>query len=53
MVRNEDIRREFNMFSDIWRVYKTLLPVGTADDEKYWDAVMNAVSEIMKMYPGR
>lgn len=53
MVRNEDIRREFNMFSDIWKVYKTLLPVGTADDEKYWDEVLNAVSEIMKKYPGK
>ena len=53
MVRNEDIRREFNMFSDIWKAYKTLLPVGIADDEKYWDAIMNAVSEIMKKYPGK
>ena len=53
MVRNEDIRREFNMFADIWKAYKALLPVGAANDERYWDEVMGAVPEIMKKYPGK
>lgn len=52
MVGNGDIKREFNMFSDIWNAYKTLLPVGKSNDEAYWDKVTVDISTIMEKYPG-
>ena len=36
VVRNSDIKLEFNLFADIWTTYKSLLPVGLRDNEAYW-----------------
>lgn len=52
MVRNDEIKREYNLFSDIWIVYKTLLPVMKRDDVAYWDKVTADIAAIMKKYPG-
>lgn len=53
MVRNSDIRLEFNLFADIWMTYKSLLPVGLRDDEAYWDKAVKDTSAIMDKYPGQ
>lgn len=52
MVRNEDIKQEFDLFGDIWKMFKTLLPAGGKDDIEYWDQVNQKVIEIMQQYPG-
>jgi len=52
MVRNEDIKQEFDLFGDIWKMFKSLLPVGAKHDVEYWDQVNKKVIEIMHQYPG-
>jgi len=52
MVKNEDIKQEFELFGDIWRIFKGLLPVGDKNDIEYWDTANQAVIEIMHKYPG-
>lgn len=53
MVRNKDISQEFNLFAEIWSVYKVLLPVRPRNDTRYWGEVVEKVSEIMRKYPGQ
>lgn len=52
MVRNEDVKEEFTLFSEIWSAYKQLLPVKRRHDVKYWAAVTKSFSEIMGRHPG-
>lgn len=53
MVRNEDIKQEFELFANVWKTYKVLLPVGSRADTKYWDGATNIISKIMQKYPGQ
>lgn len=53
MVRNEEIQQEFELFSELWKAYKILLPVGSREDSNYWDGAMNMISGIMRKYPGQ
>lgn len=53
MVRNSDIETEFHLFSEVWKVYKRLLPVKPRHDEPYWTEVTEAVCGIMSSYPGQ
>lgn len=53
MVRNEDIKQEFDLFAAIWKMFKSLLPVSSKDDEAYWDSVTGQIKEIMNTYPGQ
>ena len=51
MVKNTEVQQEFDMFADVWKLYKALLPVRSKDDEVYWNTVVNGISEIMRKYP--
>ena len=51
MVRNEDIRQEFNLFAAVWNTYKALLPVKPRGDTNYWGEAVEKVSEIMRKNP--
>lgn len=53
MVKNADIQQEFNLFADVWNTYKALLPVRPRNDTRYWGEAVEAVSEIMRKYPGQ
>lgn len=52
MVKNEDVRQEFDLFGDIWKMFKSLLPVGNKDDVGYWDKAIDYTTGIMQQYPG-
>lgn len=53
MVRNEEIKQEFALFADVWNTYKLLLPVRPRNDTRYWGEAVEAVSKIMRKYPGQ
>lgn len=53
MVKNADVQQEFDMFADVWKIYKSLLPVQSRHDEAYWDNVERSISGIMQKYPGQ
>lgn len=50
MVKNEEIKTEFNMFSDIWKFFKESLPEQKMSDEEYWNKVVAAAKEISLKY---
>lgn len=52
MLKNEDMKQEFALFGDVWKMLKALLPVGTKDDTDYWDEAVRQVTEIRHKYPG-
>jgi len=52
MVKNEEIKQEFALFGAVWKMLKSLLPVGGRHDVEYWDRVNQEVIEIMHQYPG-
>ena len=52
MVNNAEVQQEFNFFSEIWKLFKTLLPVSDKDDEEYWERAVHGIAELMKKYPG-
>ena len=39
MVRNSDIETEFHLFSEVWKVYKRLLPVKPRHNEQLFRTV--------------
>lgn len=51
MVRNEDVKQEFDMFAAVWKAFKSLLPVGTKDDIDYWNNATEQTTAIMQKYP--
>lgn len=53
MVKNSDIAFEFELFGEVWKVYKTLLPVKPGKDVDYWEKAVQAVRGIMEKYPGQ
>lgn len=53
MVKNAEVQQEFDMFAEVWKVYKSLLPVKDRHDKEYWDSVTDSLSEIMRKYPGQ
>lgn len=53
MVKNSDIKMEFDLFADVWNTYKTLLPAKPRNDTRYWGEAVEAVSGIMRKYPGQ
>lgn len=49
MIMNEqEIRKEFEMFSDFWRFRKAFLDV--RDTEEYWEAVVKAGNDLYARY---
>jgi len=52
MLTNDQMQQEFELFGDIWKMLKALLPVGNKNDIEYWDTANQAVIEIMHKYPG-
>lgn len=53
MVKNAEIKQEFDLFSEIWGTYKILLPVRPQNDTIYWGGVIEKISDIMRKYPGQ
>ena len=53
MVKNSEIQQEFDMFADVWKIYKSLLPVQGRHDEAYWDNAVRSISGIIQKYPGQ
>ena len=47
MVKNSEVQQEFEMFADVWKLFKQRLPVGKPDD----DETVNAVKCFMIKYP--
>ncbi len=50
MVRKADIPREAALFTDLWELYKHLLPVGKRDDETYWERAVETVQEFIRSH---
>lgn len=48
MVKNEDVKQEFEMFAEVWNTFKRLLPV--ENTEEWWDT---ATKEMGKIYESR
>lgn len=53
MVKNADIKQEFDLFAEVWNAYKCLLPVRPRNDTQYWGEAVEKVSDIMRKYPGQ
>ena len=51
MVKNSEVQQEFEMFADVWKLFKQRLPVGKPDDDEYWEETVNAVKCFMIKYP--
>lgn len=51
MVKNSEVQQEFEMFADVWKLFKQRLPVGKPDDDEYWEKTVNAVKCFMIKYP--
>ncbi len=47
MVKNTEIKQEFDLFAEVWNVYKTLLPIRPRNDTQYWGEAVEKVSDIM------
>ena len=52
MMTKEDLKQEFDLFADIWKMFKALLPAGDQMDVEYWDTANQMVIDIMQKYPG-
>lgn len=52
MVKNEDVKQEFDLFSEVWKMFKYLLPVSHREDAVYWEEAVRRVSEVIEKYPG-
>ncbi len=50
MVRKADIPTEAAIFTDLWELYKSLLPVGEKDDTSYWDRAVESVQEFIRSH---
>lgn len=53
MVKNSEVQQEFDMFAEVWKIYKSLLPVQDRHDEIYWDNVQKCISGFMRKYQGQ
>ena len=51
MVKNSDVKQEFEMFADVWKLFKQRLPVGKPDDDEYWEETVNAGKCFMTRHP--
>ena len=51
MVKNSEVQQEFEMFADVWKLFKQRLPVGKPDDDEYCEETVNAVKCFMIKYP--
>lgn len=52
MLTNAELTHEFNLFADIWTMFKYFQPVSHRQDVEYWDEVNQRVIDIMHKYPG-
>lgn len=52
MLKNEQLQQEFDLFADVWKLFKYAQPVGSRTDVKYWDFLNKKIIEIMEKYPG-
>lgn len=48
MANNTEVMTEFNLFSDIWKLFKSFYDVST--DEAYWDNLLEKAHEIERKY---
>lgn len=48
MAKNEEMKTEFNIFGDVWKIYKKFYFV--TDSEEFWDEVINECNKVRKKY---
>lgn len=48
MVKDEELKRVYGMFTDAWKFYKKYVDV--QDTDEFWESVVNESSEISKKY---
>ena len=48
MVREEELRRVYNLFTDCWRYFKKYVDV--SDEDIYWENVVSESGELSKKY---
>lgn len=48
MAKNEEMKTEFNIFRDVWEIYKKFYFV--PDNEEFWDQVINDCSKVRAKY---
>ena len=49
-VSKGQIKREFNLFGEIWNIYKAYyIPEDTG---AYWDGLVEAITAVQEKYPG-
>lgn len=46
MAKNEEMKTEFNIFGDVWKIYKKFYFV--TDSEEFWDEVINECNKVRK-----
>ena len=48
MAADEELKAVYNIFTDVWKLYKKYADVRT--DDEYWEKVVNESDEIAKKY---
>lgn len=46
MVRNDEVMKEFDLFSAVWKFFKESLPVRDMEDDAYWNQVVASAEDI-------
>lgn len=52
-VNKDQIKAEFNLFGEIWNIYKAYYLPEDKDNEKYWDSLVEAITAVQHKYPGQ
>ena len=48
-----EIMKDYNMFSDCWKLYRELVPPHPLSDERYWESVVQKAHEVVSRYPSK
>ena len=52
-VSKDQIKTEFNLFGEIWNIYKAYYTPEAKDNEEYWDSLIEAITAVQHKYPGQ
>ncbi len=50
MTTNEEIRLDYQLFSDVWRLFKTYYDVPSLGQQSYWKALMDDIDILNHKY---
>lgn len=50
MVKNSEIKQEFDIFSEGFKIYKELLPIHSSVDTEYWEHVTQEWAKFREKY---